>query len=82
MTNKELFDKYKDVKVRLESYYKFRFTFEGISDDDGKNIIVRYGECADDICRMHINVYEEYPVSDFHNESCDIEITENTITFC
>lgn len=68
-TNKEEFlAKYGDVKVQLDSYYKYAFTFHGSKAGETSatrySIIVRIGGSADDIYRAEISAYKNYTIKE------------------
>jgi hypothetical protein len=53
MTRKEFIEKYGDVDVKFNSYYKYTFTYEGEIDDI--QIFVDYGGNADEIYRLDVD---------------------------
>lgn len=68
-TNKEEFlAKYGDVKVSMDSYYKYAFTFHGSkageTSDTRYSIIVRIGGSADDIYRAEISSTYRYAIKE------------------
>ena len=54
MTVEQVNEKFKDVKVTFDSYYKFTFTFIGQSED-GYKIACLFGGDSDDIYRYDVN---------------------------
>ena len=54
MTAEQVNEKFKDVKVAFDSYYKFTFTFKGQSED-GYTLACLYGGSSDDIYRYDVN---------------------------
>ena len=54
MTVEQVNEKFKDVKVTFDSYYKFTFTFKGQSED-GYTLACLYGGNSDDIYRYDVN---------------------------
>jgi hypothetical protein len=54
MTVEQVNEKFKDVKVTFDSYYKFTFTFKGQSED-GYTLACLYGGSSDDIYRYDVN---------------------------
>ena len=54
MTAEQVNEKFKDVKVTFDSYYKFTFTFKGQSED-GFTLACLYGGSSDDIYRYDVN---------------------------
>jgi hypothetical protein len=54
MTAEQVNEKFKDVKVTFDSYYKFTFTFKGQSED-GYTLACLYGGNSDDIYRYDVN---------------------------
>jgi hypothetical protein len=54
MTAEQVNEKFKDVKVTFDSYYKFTFTFKGQSED-GYTLACLYGGSSDDIYRYDVN---------------------------
>lgn len=53
MTKEEVQEKFKDVKIKFTHYYKYSFTFEGMSED-GYKIVCSYGGNTDDIYRFNV----------------------------
>lgn len=60
MTKEEVDNKFKDLKLRFEHYYKHLFTFIGISED-GYTINASYGKDASDIYTYSISANEKIP---------------------
>ena len=54
MTVEQVNEKFKDVKVTFDSYYKFTFTFIGQSED-GYKIACLFGGDSDDIYCYDVN---------------------------
>lgn len=54
MTVEQVNEKFKDVKVTFDSYYKFTFEFVGKSED-GFQLECTYGGDSDDIYRYDVN---------------------------
>lgn len=53
MTKNEFMEKHKDVEFTFSRYYKYSFTFEGVTED-GKNIRVTCGDGTDSIYRFEV----------------------------
>lgn len=53
MTIEQVNEKFKDSKVTFESYYKYTFTFVGVSED-GYRLTCHYGGSSDDIYRYDV----------------------------
>lgn len=53
MTIEELIEKYGDVELKFDSYYKYRFTFSGKAPD-GKIISWTYGGNSSDIYKYSV----------------------------
>jgi hypothetical protein len=53
ITKQQFIEKYGPVKVQFKSYYKYTFTFYGITAD-GRSISVTAGGDADEIYRMEV----------------------------
>lgn len=49
----ELIEKYANVEVEFECYYKYTFTYTGLTED-GKHLIADYGETSDDIYKHEV----------------------------
>jgi len=63
MTQREFILKYGEVEVQFEGYYKFTFTFGGITKD-GESLTVDIGGGSDDIYRLSIKANEYYKIKD------------------
>ena len=50
MTKEEILEKYGDVELKFDSYYKYTFTYCGTACD-GVKIIANSGGCSDEIYR-------------------------------
>ena len=53
MTKNEFMEKYKDVEFTFSRYYKYTFTFEGVTED-GKTIILSCGGDTNEIYRYEV----------------------------
>lgn len=62
MKRQEFYEKYGSVKVKISSYYKYKFTYVATLPD-GKWLVCRYGGNSDDIYRHEVNVNSEETVS-------------------
>jgi hypothetical protein len=62
ITKDEFLDKYGNVKVKFDSYYKYMFRFRGELPEGGV-LYCSYGGDADDIYRFNIDVDKEETVS-------------------
>tara|TARA_B110000008_G_C16896720_1_gene535049 strand:+ start:262 stop:516 length:255 start_codon:yes stop_codon:yes gene_type:complete len=62
MKKQEVLEKYKAVKLKFNSYYKFSFAFEGKSDD-GCTVLASIGGDSDDIYRLDIYASKEETLS-------------------
>jgi hypothetical protein len=49
----EILNKYNHLKFKFRSYYKFTFSFKGLTEED--NIIGYIGGSADDIYRLEVS---------------------------
>lgn len=49
----ELIEKYADTQVEFECYYKYKFTYKGLTKE-GKCLIAEYGENPDDIYKHEV----------------------------
>jgi len=54
MTKEEFLEKYGEVVVKFDSYYKYTFTYKAILDD-GSALLVSYGGNPDDIYRHEVS---------------------------
>jgi len=54
MTREEFYEKYGDVEVKFDSYYKYTFSYRGITPD-GNVITCEYGGNIDDIYRHDVS---------------------------
>ena len=61
--SEEFYEKYKDVKFKLLSYYKFTFTYHGFTDG-GEEVKIGVGGTADDIYREMVYVSDVYSILD------------------
>ena len=59
--SEEFYEKYKDVKFKFLSYYKFTFTYRGFTDD-GEEVKVGIGGTAEDIYRERVNIDDVYGI--------------------
>lgn len=50
----ELIEKYADVEVEFECYYKYTFTYKGLTEE-GYLLIAEYGGVSDDIYRHEVS---------------------------
>lgn len=64
MNREEFVADYGDVVVRLESYYKYIFTFGGTAED-GRRVVISVGDDAEDIYGLSLHVNADYVVKDF-----------------
>lgn len=55
MTHKEMLELYGEVGLTFANYYKYSFTFKGMTTD-GKELMSFVGGSADDIYRLHVGV--------------------------
>lgn len=62
MTKAEFYEKYGEVEVMFESYYKYEFTYQA-DLPDGKTIVVTYGGDGDKIYRHGVTAWEEVKIS-------------------
>ena len=53
MKKEEILKQYGEVRLKFSSYYKFTFTFHGVSED-GITIVANIGGDSDDIYRMDV----------------------------
>lgn len=58
ITKKQFIEKYGEIKVKFESYYKYTFTYSATLPD-GKIISVGYGGNSDDIYKLSVTSDEE-----------------------
>ena len=62
MTSKEFFEKYGEVKVKFDHYYKY--TFHYVADlPDGSKLTCAYGGDSDDIYRFDVEANKEITVA-------------------
>lgn len=52
MTREEFYEKYKDVKFKFSSYYKYTFNFVG--EHEGKSVMVGVGGGSGEIYRFEV----------------------------
>lgn len=52
MTREEFYEKYRDVKFKFSSYYKYTFSFVG--EYDGKTVTIGVGGGSDEICSFEV----------------------------
>jgi len=53
MKIEEVYQKYGEEELKFSSYYKYSFTFNGVAKD-GVEVVVSYGNNADDIYRYEV----------------------------
>ena len=58
---KEL-EKYRDIKLKFSSYYKYSFNFIG-KTDDGEEIFASVGGTADEIYKLNVDVNKEETIN-------------------
>ncbi len=63
MTEKEFLEKYGEVEVMFESYYKFTFNFGGLTNE-GANLTVYVGGDYDQIYGLSVQPDHYYKVKD------------------
>lgn len=61
MTRREFYEKYGDVRVKFDNYYKYTFTFTATLPD-GKSLTCGYGGNSDEIYRYEIRADSENTV--------------------
>lgn len=62
LTREEFLEKYGEVKVKFSSYYKYTFTYEGITPD-GKRITCGYGGNDEAIYRHDVDASREITIN-------------------
>lgn len=75
----EFYEKYKDVKFKLLSYYKFTFTYRGFTDG-GEEVKIGVGGTADDIYRESVSadvVYNILYLMPYKGESDSVSFYES-----
>ena len=75
----EFYEKYKDVSFKFLSYYKFRFTYRGFTDD-GEEVRIGVGGIADDIYRESVSVssvYDMWYLMPYQGESDSVSFYES-----
>lgn len=72
ITQEEFLEKYADVVVTFDHYYKFCFEFVGYTsnDIDGLQITVSYGGNASDIYRFELNDGDTFKLRDANKSFC------------
>lgn len=63
MTKDEFLDTYKNVEVSFTEYYKYTFTFRGISEN-GDTIECSCGGTSEEIYRFEVISGKRIPISD------------------
>lgn len=63
MTRDEFLKEYGNVPLKLHSYYKYSFTFKGMTQNDSY-VTMCLGGDADDIYRLELDVESTYYVRD------------------
>ena len=54
LTEEEFIDKYSEVEVTFDSYYKYAFTYVGYTEPDGLQVEVSYGGDSSQIYRFEL----------------------------
>lgn len=54
LTTEEFIEKYSEVEVTFDSYYKYAFTYVGYTEPDGLQIEVSYGGDSSQIYRFEL----------------------------
>ena len=65
VSREEFMEKYGDVMVVFDGYYKFRFTYKGYTQD-GLTVYVSRGGSADEIYRLEVVPDKEKRVEDLY----------------
>lgn len=58
MTKKQIEEKYGNVSLKFESYYKYSFRYEGIHEN-GDKVVAHAGGMADDIYKWEVSRDDE-----------------------
>lgn len=75
MTKAEFLQMYGDIEVSFESYYKYSFTFRGVTSE-GHVVVVSVGDSADDIYRLEVGT-EKKSVKSLDPSSGQVYISGN-----
>lgn len=62
LTSDEFYDKYGNVKVKFESYYKYTFTYRGVLEN-GNTIVIDCGGDSDTIYKHDVGVGVEVSIT-------------------
>lgn len=62
MTKEQMLEKYGEVEVSFDSYYKYTFYFTG--EHEGKTIDVSVGGDSDDIYKFNVSRNAKYKIKD------------------
>jgi hypothetical protein len=65
LTKEEFIEKYGQVKVKFDHYYKYSFNYTGELPDGGK-ILVAYGGNSDDIYKYSVSSDREETVGEIY----------------
>ena len=76
MTIAEVFEKYGDVVVFFENYYKYTFNYRGICKNTGHVVLVSYGGDSDEIYRYEVSAGIGEPLRDFEDAYLTLEIRD------
>jgi len=57
MTLEQVNEKFKDTKIKFNSYYKYTFYFSGVTED-GYQVLCSFGGDSDDIYRFDVDTNE------------------------
>lgn len=64
----ELIEKYADTEVEFECYYKYTFTYKGLTKD-GHLLVAEYGENSDDIYKHEVSAGVKETVSSLYPDT-------------
>lgn len=71
MTKKEIYEKYGDVKLKFNYYYKYSFCFHG-KTKDGTEVYASVGGDSDEVYRIEITAGKEETIGSLEPDSIQI----------
>ena len=65
MSFEEIKEKYGDVKLKFNGYYKYSFSFTGRTED-GEEVYASIGGSADDIYKLEVSAEQEETINSLY----------------
>ena len=79
MSKDEIIEKYGNVPLSFERYFKYTFTFCGIDTATGAEVIARYGRFHDDIYKLEVTKEHAKTIKGLMPEDVSIRLNGSEI---